>query len=94
MSERVTGRDLDRQLEACASALANLCPPGARIVIEHGSRTNGRAYRIFYIPAGESGHHSIPDWPFDRGYMGWTAREAADALRLFIAGMFAAWRTS
>ena len=48
MSERITTKDLDRQLTQYVTALKDLemLPDGHRIVLDHGSKTYGRAFRI------------------------------------------------
>ena len=48
MSERITTKDLDRQLTQYVNALKDLemLPAGHRIVLDHGSKTYGRAFRI------------------------------------------------
>ena len=88
MSERITTKDLDRQLTQYVNALKDLemLPAGHRIVLDHGSKTYGRAFRIaltgepvynvekgwYEYPNGSG--HSFP--PTGDDYLGMTKAEA------------------
>ena len=76
--ERITRSDLDHALEAHVRAL-DACgiTYDGRLVIDHGSKTYGRAYRLYHIASGETGHRNPP---VGGDYLGMTAREAYDNL--------------
>jgi hypothetical protein len=80
MSERITLRDLDRALVAHIAALAHAgITYDGDLVVEHGSPTAGRAFRLYRQPTGSSGL-----WPPPIGsdYLGMTKRDAYDELEL------------
>ena len=78
MAERITRADLDRALEGHRECLAKhgIKYHGA-IHLEHGSKVNGRAYRIAVVDPDHGGHNRPP---IGDDYLGMTAREAYDRL--------------
>ena len=76
--ERITVRDV-------RAALANYVDTcerygidqGGRVGMDVGSATYGRGWRVYVVPAGETGHHT-PRIGGD--YLGWSAREAYESL--------------
>ena len=80
MADRITRDDLAHALAshaACLSRCGLLDPDAGRLALDEGSRTYGRAYRLAWVPTGETGHHRPP---VGGDYLGMTAREAYDEL--------------
>lgn len=50
---------------------------GGRVGMDEGSPTYGRAWRVYVIPEGQSGHHNPP---VGEDYIGWTRAEAYSTL--------------
>ena len=95
MSERITTanlRGLVAQIEARADALGIIeTNRGERLVLDEGSITYGRAFRLHSTGwEGDSGHSD----PFHlgSGYLGSTKREAWLSLRALLYGMTEASR--
>lgn len=86
MKDRITDNDLDIMLARYARALDGLritLNDGERIGLDHGSKTYGRAFRLFVTGEyREDGTrctgHSRP--PVGDDYLGMTKREAFDTL--------------
>jgi len=51
---------------------------GDRLVLDHGSKVNGHAYRLFVIRAGGTGRSNFVGR--NNGFLGWTARDAYNVL--------------
>lgn len=78
MSDRITSADLQRALAAHVDCLARVgITYDGRLGIDEGSKTYGRAYRLYRVPSGESGHWNPP---IGSDYLGMTAREAYETL--------------
>lgn len=79
MSERTTNADLHimlaRYVRACEAL--ELIPDGHRVGLDYGSKTYGRAFRVYMSPPGSYAHHRPPA---GRDYLGMTKREAFDTL--------------
>lgn len=76
--ERITRGDLESALLHHVDALERYgVNYDGRLVLDHGSKTYGRAYRLNRIPTGETGHWQPP---IGSDYLGMTAREAYDNL--------------
>jgi hypothetical protein len=76
----ITNEMLNRRFEAFAAASiqAGIVPPeGYRWGLDKGSKTYGRAYRVFWVNLSTGGHHS-PGSMFD--FLGMTKAEAYEAL--------------
>ena len=74
--ERITRNDLNLAFAAHVAALERHGlhdPATGRYVLDIGSKTYGRAYRLAFIPTGETGHYR-PKVGGD--FLGMTAREA------------------
>jgi len=104
MTHRITTKDLDRQLEHYVGALIRLgmLPKGYRIVLSHGSKTYGIAFRINltgeavkvggpnatvqYLYPNGSGH----DWPpTGDDFLGTTKAEAYQTLNAITRTLWA-----
>ena len=101
MSYKITTKDLERQHSQYVSALKDLgmLPEGYRIVLEHGSKTYGRAFRIaltgcavwneetqrYDYPNGSG--HSYP--PTGDDYLGMTKAEAYRTLNAITRTLWA-----
>lgn len=84
--ERTTDRQLDQLVEMIAQEFrwANLLPDETKIVLDKGSKTYGRAYRLYSTGyAGNSGYSDKPLYLGD-GYLGLTKREAYLSLRAIL----------
>ena len=87
MTERVTKTET-------ANALANLTraaqavglDPTGWAVIE-GSQTYGHAWRLYRVDPATGGHHEVPIMSTG-GYLGWSRREATDALWMLGAALW------
>jgi hypothetical protein len=83
--DRITQRDLAVALRRYDKAARNLglIPNGMHLYLQHGSKTNGIAYRVNLVwdqdrqAQEDSGHHRPP---MGDDYLGMTAREAYNAL--------------
>lgn len=81
--ERITNEDLARALTAHDGALRSngLMPESAKLGLDHGSKTYGRAFRLFVTYTddrpGWSGHHRPP---VGDDFLGMTKRDAYEAL--------------
>lgn len=64
----------------------------ARLRVEAGSPTYGRAWRLFAIGVENGGHYSADIGEGYSGYIGWTAREAEQTLRTIYAARESALR--
>lgn len=88
MSTRYTGRDVDAAFERmvkCAEA-AGLDTHGW--VVNHGSKLNGVAYRIFRREEPGGGLSDL-GFTSGNGFLGMTAREACDMLRAYASAFYA-----
>lgn len=79
--ERITNEDLRIMLERYQRALDSLgieLGEGERIGLDHGSKTYGRAFRLFLTGVdGGTGHHNPP---VGDDFLGMTKREAFETL--------------
>lgn len=74
--ERITQSDVRRVFERHVAALERHClydPADGRYVLQIGSKTYGLAWRINFIPTGETGHYRPR---VGENFLGMTAREA------------------
>jgi hypothetical protein len=85
MSATVTTKELNTRLITLADAMraAGIDPAG--LTIEHGSRTYGRAYRLYIQETGSGGLSTVPT--MSSSYLGVTKSEADRALRFLIDGL-------
>jgi hypothetical protein len=83
-------RTTDRQLEQLAKMIseelrwANLLPNETKVVLDKGSKTYGRAYRIYTTGYGDNGGYSDKPLHLGDGYLGTTKREAYLSLRAIL----------
>ena len=80
MSDRITRKDLDNAHRAHVETLTRhdlIDPDAGRLVLNIGSKTYGNAYRLAWIPTGETGHYNPP---IGGDFLGMTARDAYDRL--------------
>lgn len=82
--ERITNEDLDQALKVHNDVLRHhglLSDPAAKLGLDHGSKTYGRAFRLFVTYTddrpGWSGHHRPP---VGDDFLGMTKRDAYEAL--------------
>ena len=84
--ERTTDRQLDQLIKMIADEFrwANLLPDETKVVLDKGSKTNGRAYRLY--TAGYASNSGWSDKPLHLGdgYLGLTKREAYLSLRAIL----------
>lgn len=75
MAERWTNDDIERMEWFLHSELmqSGLIPSAARVHIQRGSRTYGRAWRLHVIREDSGAHYNVPCCP---DYLGWTGAEA------------------
>ena len=91
MSDRITNRDLEamlgRYVRACEAH--GLIPEGYRVGLDHGSKTYGRAFRVYLQGSPVHNEDGGYDWPNGSGhhnppaggdFLGMTKREAYDRL--------------
>ena len=58
-------------------------PEGFRLQFETGSKTYGRAFRLYYSSEGSTGHHTIHATVSSPSFLGMTKREAEETLMAF-----------
>jgi hypothetical protein len=79
-------RDLERAFtRATAAARAAGLPDADCWTLQTGSKTYGRAFRLFVRDPQTGGLSSVPG--LTSGYLGTTAREAASALDMLAVGL-------
>ena len=84
--ERTTDRQLEQLVEMIAQEFrwANLLPDETKVVVEHGSKTYGRAFRLYTTGYGSSSGYSDKPLHLGDGYLGMTKREAYLSLRAIL----------
>lgn len=84
--ERTTDKQLEQLVKMIADEFrwANLLPDETKVVLDKGSKTYGRAYRLY--TAGYAGNSGYSDKPLHLGdgYLGLTKREAYLSLRAIL----------
>jgi hypothetical protein len=84
--ERTTEKQLEQLAKMISEELkwANLLPNETKVVLDKGSKTYGRAYRIY--TTGYEGNSGYSDKPLHLGdgYLGITKREAYLSLRAIL----------
>ncbi len=65
-----------------------LLAEGETFTLDIGSKTYGRAWRLFVMKPGTSGHYNPPAGISD--YLGWTKAEATSTLHALTSGLEAA----
>jgi hypothetical protein len=76
--ERITPADVRHALAHYVDTLERYgIDPGGRVGMDEGSPTYGRAWRLYVIPEGQSGHTNPP---VGSDYLGWSRAEAYAAL--------------
>ena len=76
---RITQEDVDKQFERLNREIQRwgLLHGSERLGMENGSKTNGRAYRLFVMISASSGHYRPP---VGEDFLGVTLREAYNEL--------------
>lgn len=75
------------RIEALLEQLARYVDQPDRLVLQHGSPTYGRAWRLF-VSARAGGQGGLRTFlELDNGYLGWTKTEAACTLSGLIMGI-------
>ena len=83
---QTTLADVEQALEKLRPLLTPHIPRDAELVLEHGSPTYGRVWRLYYRQPPSHRLKTIPveglnqGWPA-MGYLGWTKREAVETMR-------------
>lgn len=92
MANRVTVQDLTAELQLMSLAAQRAgVAEAANWRVDLGSKTYGRAYRLWLAKPGETGHYS----PTVRDFLGMTANEALTTLRVLRNAFEAVtWATS
>ena len=83
MSERITTHQLEQLVRMISEEMrwAGLLPEGTKVILEQGSKTYGRAYRIYTVNYDKHGGYSDSPLHLGDGFLGATKREAWIALR-------------
>lgn len=89
MGSKVTTADLERALVAHVQALRAHGMIGAdeTVGLDHGSKTYGRAFRLF-LKRGSSGAHYSPPMGGSGGYLGMTKADAFDRLTTLTGAIY------
>ena len=84
--ERTTERQLEQLVEMIAQEFrwANLLPDETKVVLDKGSKTYGRAFRLYTTGYGSSSGYSDKPLHLGDGYLGMTKREAYLSLRAIL----------
>ena len=82
---RTTQKDLDYQLGVLADEMARACIDPTGLVLQNGSKTYGRAYRLHFRDPETGGLSDVP--ALRSSYLGMTKTEADTALRFLIDGL-------
>lgn len=86
MSERVTAYQLEQLVKMISDELrwAGLLPESTKVILEQGSKTYGRAYRIYTVNYDKGGGYSDSPLHLGDGFLGATKREAWLSLRAIL----------
>ena len=91
--ERTTERQLEQLVKMMTEEFrwANLLPAETKVVLDKGSKTYGRAYRLY--TTGYEGNSGYSDKPLHLGdgYLGMTKSEAYLSLRAILRTLEAVW---
>jgi len=84
--ERTTDRQLEQLVKMISEELrwANLLPNETKVILDKGSKTYGRAYRIYTTGYGPNSGYSDKPLHLGDGYLGITKREAWLSLRAIL----------
>jgi hypothetical protein len=84
--ERTTDQQLDQLVKMISEEFrwADLLPNETKVVLDKGSKTYGRAYRLYTAGYGESSGYSDKPLHLGDGYLGMTKREAYLSLRAIL----------
>ena len=91
MTQRYTVKDVRAAFEYLGrvSTSANIVLGNDELILQEGSAQNGQPYRLFLRENGRTGMSNTP-FGLSGGYLGSTAREAAQSLRMLASGVDAA----
>lgn len=86
MAERVTTHQLEQLVKMISEEMrwAGLLPESTKVVFEQGTKTYGRAYRIYTVNYDKGGGYMDSPLHLGDGYLGMTKREAWIALRAIL----------
>jgi len=84
--ERTTDRQLEQLVKMISEEFkwANLLPNETKVILDKGSKTYGRAYRIYTTGYGANSGYSDKPLHLGDGYLGITKREAWLSLRAIL----------
>ena len=84
--ERTTDKQLDQLVKMIADEFrwANLLPDETKVLLDKGSKTNGRAYRLYTTGYANNSGWSDKPLHLGDGYLGITKREAYLSLRAIL----------
>jgi hypothetical protein len=84
--ERTTDRQLDQMVKMISEEFrwAGLLPDETKVILDKGSKTYGRAYRLYTTGYGQNSGYSDKPLYLGDGYLGLTKREAYLSLRAIL----------
>lgn len=82
----VTSADLTRAMTRLASAMTDAGLSADRLHLEHGSKTYGRAFRLYFRAPKSGGLSNVPG-VWNDGYLGMTKADALHSLEMLTAGL-------
>jgi hypothetical protein len=83
---RTTTADLTRRMASLADELRTAGMDSSSLQLEQGSKTYGRAFRLYLRDAQSGGLRTVPGL-YAGGYLGMTKGEAAQSLDMLAAGV-------
>jgi hypothetical protein len=84
-TDTITRTELDHRLTQLADAMRSAGVDPTGLTIEHGSRTYGRAFRLYVRDQQTGGLGNVPT--MSSSYLGVTKNEADRALRFLVDGL-------
>ncbi len=90
MNETITKRDLGAMLERLALSMRGSGLDTSRLHLEHGSKTYGRAFRLYLRDPQSGGLHTVPGMS-SSGFLGMTKAEAYHSLDMLRQGIEMTW---
>ena len=89
MSERVTTHQLEQLVRMITDEMrwAGMLNDSTKVVLDQGSKTYGRAYRLYTVNYDNGGGYSDSPLYLGDGFLGMTKREAWLSLRSILRAM-------